>query len=73
MGSTSSSLNFPVGRTFLRSAMMAFSIGVYFPLIFAIQRWATFPDFVIVALLLFTLPCLLGIAGLWANRKAFMD
>lgn len=55
------------------SAMMAFSIGVYFPLFFAFQRWATFPDFVIVALLLFTVPCLFGIVGLWANRKEFLD
>jgi hypothetical protein len=54
-------------------AMMAFSIGVYFPLFFAFQRWATFPGFVIVALTLFTLPCLLGIAGLWANRRVFLD
>ena len=54
-------------------AMMAYSIGVYFPLVFAFQRWATYPEFVIVALLLFTLPCLLGITGLWANRKEFLD
>jgi hypothetical protein len=55
------------------AAMLVFSIGVYFPLVFAFQRWATFPDFVVVALLLFTLPCLLGIVGPWANRGRFSD
>jgi hypothetical protein len=54
------------------AAMMVFAIGVYFPLFFAFQRWATFPSFAVVALVLFTLPCLLGIVGLWANRGRFI-
>jgi hypothetical protein len=54
-------------------AMMAFAIGVYFPLVFAFQRWTTYPGFVLVALCLFTIPCLLGIVGLWANRQRFRD
>ncbi len=53
-------------------AMMAFSVGVHFPLFFAFQRWATFPGFVIAALLLFTLPGLIGIVGLWANYRTFV-
>jgi len=54
-------------------SMMAFSIGVYFPLFFAFQRWEAFRGVVIAALLLFTLPCLIGILGLWANRRIFVD
>ncbi len=54
-------------------AMMAFAIGVYFPLFFAFQRWATYPNFVIVALCIFTFPCLVGIVGLWANHERFTD
>ena len=53
------------------AGMMAFSIGIYFPLFFAFQRWATNPGTVITALALFALPSLLGILGLWANRHAF--
>ena len=55
------------------AAMMALSTGVYFPLFFAFQRWKTFPETVTVALLLFAVPSLLGIAGLWFNRKVFID
>lgn len=55
------------------AAVMVFSIGVYFPLFFAFQRWATFPNFVVAALVLFTLPCLFGIVGLWANRGRFIE
>lgn len=52
-------------------ALMA--IGVYFPLFFAFQRWSTFRGTVIFALLLWAVPSLLGIAGLWANRREFRD
>ncbi len=54
-------------------AMMAFAIGVYFPLFFAFQRWMTFRSTAIVALCIFTLPCVLGIVGLWANRSEFTN
>ena len=54
-------------------ALLTFSIGVYFPLFFAFQRWETFPGFVIAAVMLFMLPSLFGIAGLWANRRIFLD
>jgi hypothetical protein len=55
------------------SSMMAFAIGAYFPLVFAFQRWGTYRGTAIIALCLWTLPCLLGTAGLWVNRQMFKD
>ncbi len=55
------------------AGMMAFGIGVYFPLFFAFQRWATYRGTVITALILFMVPCLLGIISLWSNRELFRD
>jgi hypothetical protein len=53
------------------AGLMEFSIGVYFPLVFAFQRWITYPETVIVAIFLWMIPSLLGIIGLWANREYF--
>ena len=53
------------------AGLMDFTIGVYFPLVFAFQRWTTYPGTVIVAIFLFAIPSLLGIIGLWANRTYF--
>lgn len=54
------------------AGMMSFSIGVYFPLFFAFQRWATYQGTAIMALALFAVPSLLAILTLWANRDAFL-
>ena len=56
----------------LVTAMMDFAICVYFPLFFAFQRWDSHRDIVLTALILFALPSLLGIMGLWTNRKVFI-
>jgi hypothetical protein len=53
------------------AGLMELSIGVYFPLVFAFQRWETYPETVIIAIFLWTIPSLLGIIGLWANREYF--
>lgn len=53
------------------AGLMAMAIGVYFPLFFAFQRWAVFPETVIAGVALFALPSLAGIMGLYANRKSF--
>ena len=53
------------------AGLMEFSIGVYFPLVFAFQRWTTNPETVIVAIFLWMIPSLSGIIGLWANREYF--
>ncbi len=54
------------------AAFMELTIGVYFPLFFAFQRWDTFRGTATIALLLWTLPSLLGILGLWVNRLYFV-
>ena len=51
------------------AGLMVMAIGVYFPLIFAFQRWTSFRGTAIAAIVLWTLPSLLGIVGLYANRR----
>ena len=53
------------------AGLMEFAIGVYFPLFFAFQRWSTYRETAIIAIFLWTIPSLLGIAGLWINRGEF--
>lgn len=55
------------------SAMMNFAICIYFPLFFAFQRWDSHFETVLAALFLFALPSVLGILGLWNNRKVFIQ
>jgi len=55
------------------AGMMAFALGVYFPLFFAFQRWPTYRGTAVAALCLWTIPCLLGIWGLWVNRGVLRD
>jgi hypothetical protein len=57
----------------LAAGFMELAIGVYFPLFFAFQRWSMFRGTVIFALLVWGVPCLLGIVGLWSNREEFRD
>jgi hypothetical protein len=51
------------------AGLMDFTIGVYFPLVSAFQIWTTYPGTVIVAIVLFAIPSLLGIIGLWAKGR----
>ena len=53
-------------------AMMDFSVCVYFSLFFAFQRWNTHPDVAQAAIILFAIPSILGILGLWINQKLFI-
>ena len=55
------------------AAMMNFAICIYFPLFFAFQRWESHLTTVIAAIMLFALPSLMGIFGLWSNRKLFIQ
>jgi len=55
----------------LAFGLMALSIGVYFPIFFAFQRWGTFQSTALFAVVFFTIPSLLGVIGLLANRDAF--
>lgn len=52
------------------AAMMVFSICVYFPLFYAFRESMHF-DIVVAAILLWAVPSLLGIYGLWINRSFF--
>ena len=53
------------------TGLMEFAITVYFPLIFAFERWDSHRETALAALMLFALPSLLGIMALWQNRKLF--
>ena len=54
------------------TAKMTFAICVYFPLFYVFQLWNTdYFDTATGAVILWGIPSLLGIAGLWTNRKTF--
>ncbi|MDP8207039.1 MAG: hypothetical protein P9L92_10280 [Candidatus Electryonea clarkiae] len=53
------------------AAMMEFAICIYFPLFYTFQLWNTDIETVIGANVLWAIPSLLGIIGLWANRQYF--
>jgi hypothetical protein len=55
------------------AGLMEFSIGIYFPLVFAFQRWETYPETVVTAIFIWTIPSLLGIIGLWENRETLRN
>ena len=52
------------------AAMMTFAICVYFPLFYTFRVGTGF-DIVLVVIFLWAVPSLLGIIGLWINRKSF--
>jgi hypothetical protein len=52
------------------TAMMVFAICVYFPLFYAFRVSMNF-DIVLGTILLWAIPSLLGIIGLWMNRKLY--
>ncbi len=54
------------------AAMMEFAICVYFPLFYVFQLWNTNIETAISAVILWAIPSLLGISGLWVNRKLFL-
>ena len=53
------------------AAMMVFAICVYFPLFYIFQIWNTHLETVLFAILLWAIPSILGIVGLWMNRELF--
>jgi hypothetical protein len=52
------------------AAMMVFAICVYFPLIYTFRVSMNF-DIVLAAIIMWAIPSILGIFGLWMNRKLF--
>ena len=55
------------------AGLMELSIGIYFPLVFAFQRWAIYTETVVLAIILWAIPSMLGIIGLWVNREYFEE
>jgi hypothetical protein len=53
------------------AGLMELAIGVYFPLIFAFQRWAAYRGTVLAAIFLWAIPSVIGIICLWINRNFF--
>ena len=53
------------------ASMMTFAICVYFPLFHILWLWSSHRETAIAAALLWGIPSLLGIAGLWANRYLY--
>lgn len=52
------------------AAMMVFAVCVYFPLFYTFRESMNF-DIVLAATILWAIPSLFGIFGLWTNRKIF--
>lgn len=50
------------------AAMMVFAICIYFPLFYVFQVWDIHRETAIVAVLLWGIPSILGIIGLWASK-----
>lgn len=55
------------------ASMMTFAICVYFPLFHIFQLWSTHRETALAAALLWGIPSLIGIAGLWANRHHYFS
>jgi len=53
------------------AAMMEFAICIYFPLFYIFQMWETHRETAMGAVILWGIPSILGILGLWANRQLF--
>ncbi len=53
------------------AAMMEFAICIYFPIFYIFQLWNTYMDTIFGAIILWAIPSLLGIIGLWVNRDLF--
>lgn len=51
-------------------AMMVFAVCVYFPLFYAFRESMEFST-VLAAIFLWAIPSLLGMIGLWSNRRLF--
>ena len=54
------------------ASMMTFAICIYFPLFYIFQIWENHPETVLGALILWGIPSLLGIVGLWVNRHLYL-
>ncbi len=54
------------------ASMMTFAICIYFPLFYVFQIWDSHRETALTAVLLWGIPSILGILGLWANKNTFL-
>ena len=57
----------------LVASMMVFAICIYFPLFYIFQLWETHRGTAMGAVILWAIPSILGILGLWSNRHLFQN
>lgn len=62
-----------LGKRFIGfvAGMMVFAICIYFPLFYIFQLWETHRETALGAVILWGIPSILGIIGLWSNRQLF--
>ena len=54
------------------ASMMVFAICIYFPLFYVFQLWNIHWETAVMAVLLWGVPSILGIIGMWANKSIFL-
>lgn len=54
------------------AALMTFAVCIYFPLFYSFRE-STNTEIMFVVIFLWAIPSLLGITGLWSNRKLFIS
>ena len=55
------------------ASMMVFAICIYFPLFYIFQLWEAHRGTAMGAVILWAIPSILGILGLWSNRHIFQN
>lgn len=53
------------------ASMMVFAICIYFPLFYVFQVWDIHRETAVMAVIIWGIPSILGIIGLWANKSIF--
>lgn len=54
------------------ASMMVFAICIYFPLFYVFQVWDIHRETAVMAVIIWGIPSILGIIGLWANKSIFL-
>jgi hypothetical protein len=50
------------------AGFMELSIGVYWPVVFAFQRWPTMKETILISIVVWSMTAAVGLVGLWATR-----
>ena len=54
------------------ASIMVFAICIYFPLFYVFQVWDIHRETAVMAVIIWGIPSILGIIGLWANKSIFL-